>query len=502
MVKKIIRFLILLVLLAVLVYVGRPKLCAFFYNKGIECYADGRYDQAEEYFQKALKVDPSVVVVHYSLAELYLEQGAKDAAIEQYKQAIELDVNYIPAYRALSHIYLDGKIYKEVHAIIKQLTDISSAGEEVNDLIDEISFDYAVGCVNNGLDSFLAGEKIDAYLLLEKAIEINPKFNFAHYTLAYFYYSEQKYDQARKGLYRAIDVDPNFWPVYRLLGDVYFDERDYEKAVVNYETSLDINSSDSTARNNLSLALMQLERYKEALKYLQEALSLEPGNHRIRYNLANLYRDNLMFKDAAREYQEVILTHPDYPNIHNELGDVYLEQGNKMKAFSEYRKEIEYSQRDLLDNLQDVLLRNNLAYAYNATGEYKKAEKIIKEVIEENPEYQEAFLTLARIQENLGEYDQALDTLDKAGSLSTEKVFINRNIGRLEKMTGAFGNAPFDKPVSFDKIYLKNGRMIEGIIKQETQERIVLDVWMGRSKGAITLDKDDVEDIDKSGRFR
>jgi tetratricopeptide (TPR) repeat protein len=135
-----------------------------------------------------------------------------------------------------------------------------------------------------------------------------------------------------------------------------------------------------------------------------------------------------------------------------------------------------------------VTTLNNLAKAYNGIKEYQKAQEIIEDVIKEAPDYRDAYLTLADIKENTGNHKESLDALVKAKALSAGTNFIDKKIISLREEP---------EPVITDKVYLKNGRVIEGIIKEKTDKRVVLEIKIGSSEGEISLQQEDIERIAK-----
>lgn len=498
--KKIMGLLVIFITLIIFVYVGRIKLAAFYNNQGIRYYDRGLYAKAIFFLKKSLQIHPSMAITHYNLANAYLEGKLENEAIEEYKKTIQLDPAYISAYRSLTNIYLSRQMYKEALNFIKQAEIYASSDPGIKRLINNVYFEYMVDCLSKGVDSFLAGDKQRAYTLLNTALKIKSDFAYTYYTLGYFYYVDRNYDEAEINLNEAIRIDPGFYLAYKLLGDICIKRGNDEEAIDKYKTAISLNHKDAVLCNDLGLILMQMERYNEAIVYLKQALTLDPHNADIRYSLASVCRDNGMFNEAFSEYKEIVYYQPDYPNVHNDLGDIYKRQGKNKEALDEYHSEIRYSQYKLSRNQNDVVILNNLANAYNNIEDHSKAEKIIKNVIALKPEYQAAYLTLAKIQEDLNNHKEALASLNKAKSLSGSRQLnsIDRDMSRLKKILSQLGC----NLLYFDTIYLKNGRLIKGLIKKETKEDIILDVYIGNSTGVITLPRDNIERIVKSSDIK
>jgi tetratricopeptide (TPR) repeat protein len=492
--KKISELLILLVLLAVFILLGKNKLAAFYYNRGNNYYKRNLYKEAIDYFSKSLKINHSVALVHYGLANAYLNEKSEDKAIEEYKKTIQLDSRFLWGYKALAHMYLRREWYQEAIDILRKAKAIIPDNPEIEDLINYTSFEYVAQLINAGVEAFSIGDKLRAHELLNKALQINPNFLFTRYLLGYFYYSTHKYDEAEVMLNEAIRLNNKFFLAHKLLGDIYFEKKIFKKAVVEYKVALSINRNDSTLLNNLGLAFMNLENYNEAIPFLKEALSLNPGNVNIRYSLASVYRDSGRLSEAVSEYKNIINAHPDYPNVHNDLADIYREQGRTQEALEEYRKEIYFCQNKLSGKSNDPFLLADMSYAYNGIGDYAKAKELIDKALTLKPDYREAYLTLASIHRNLGDSVGALAALEKAKGLSAQRYFfIEKTIHDIKELKG-FASDKIISP-ALDMVYLKNGRLVEGRIKRETEDDIILEINVGSSTGTVTLSRDSIERI-------
>jgi tetratricopeptide (TPR) repeat protein len=239
---------------------------------------------------------------------------------------------------------------------------------------------------------------------------------------------------------------------------------------------------------------VNLEKYDEAIPSLKEALSLNPENVNIRYSLASVYRDNDRLSEAISEYKNVINMHPDYPNVHNDLGDVYKQQGRTQEAFEEYHKEIYFCQNTLSSQPNDPFALSDMSHAYNGIGDYHKAKELIDKALTIKPDYRQAYLTLANIQSNLGNSADALAALEKAKGLSTQKYFfIEKTINDINELKAFARDKIRFHPV--DIVYLKNGRHLEGIIKEETKDSIILEIEAGSAIGIVKLSRDSIERI-------
>lgn len=493
-IKNILEILIVFILLAFFIFVGKNKLAAFYYNRGQGNYEANLYKEAIDDFNKSLRLSPAISTTHYSLANAYGADGQPEKAVEEYKKAIQLDPHFLWGYEALIDIYLQKKAYQEALVILKEAEASFPDKQEIKDLKNLVSFKQVDYFINNGVNAFSAGEKSKGYELLNKALQINPDFAVTYYALGHFYYIENKYEEALEMLHKALSLDSKFVLAHKLSGDIYFGKGAFDKAVDEYKAAIAINDRDPLLFNNLGLSFMNLEDYQESIKFLEKGVDLNPSNVNFRYNLASVYRDAGRTKDAVLGYMNVIKDQPDYPNVHNDLADIYKQSGQKDKALQEYQKEIDFGQIKLLEMRDDPILLSIVSYAYNGLGQYAKAKELIDRALAINPDCREVYLTYAGIQDNLGEHQNALASLERAKKLSSRRqIFIEQKVEDIKEELKAIARGAKSLPA--DSVYLKNGRHFEGIIMGETGDNITLKINLGNSTGSITLPKNDIERI-------
>jgi tetratricopeptide (TPR) repeat protein len=490
---------LIVILLIVLAVAGRPKAAILFYNRGAYYYNRGLYKEAEVSFKRSLTLDSKAAITHYILGNVYTKLGQEDKAVESYQKAVYFDPRRVNAYSALSDIYLKREDYERAIDILKRAGEMSPDDQDILNSLEFASFEYMSDCINKGITAFLAGDKQEAFSLLRAALSIRPDFAYTHYTLAYFYYTEDIFPEAETELREAIRLNPGFSFAYKLLGDIYFKRQEYEKVIGIYRDAQARNPGNAVLENDLGLAFMQLERYEEAIPHLKEALRLDPDNFNIRYSLASVYRDSKRYDEAVDEYNRLLADRGEFPNVHNDLGDIYAVTNENEKAAVEYGKEIEYAQRRLSSYPRDIIALTNLARAYNGLGKPLQAKEMVNRAIAFNPEFREAYLVLGKIYEKEGKFNESLAAFDKAKKLSVETAFIDRDIARVKSESPGVKKAVIPDIKPPDVLFLRNGRKIQGRIVLDTGEKIVLDVSMGGPRTEVTFYQNEISHIVKGG---
>jgi len=76
-----------------------------FYNKGIDFYKQGKYDQAGQEFKKAIELKPNDVYALYGLGNTYYCKAKYDDAVKIYAKAISINPDYAKVHYSLSLAY-------------------------------------------------------------------------------------------------------------------------------------------------------------------------------------------------------------------------------------------------------------------------------------------------------------------------------------------------------------------------------------------------------------
>jgi tetratricopeptide (TPR) repeat protein len=492
--KLFIESCVLGIALLVFIFVGWTKLPIFFYNQGNEYFDKQQYDQARISFQRSIAINPSLAVVQYSLGNTYKCLGDDTAAIPYLKKAVELDPRFIMPYRSLAGIYSGRAMYDDALAVLKNARTAVGAASDIEALTESVTLEYVAFELNEATDAYLSGDHGQAYDIARKAIQIKNDYPYAYYTLGFFLYADNNYEDSRQALERAISLDPQMWLAHKIIGDIAFEHAEYQAAMTHYQAAVSVWHESAELYNNLALSYMNLERYDEAIIPLQNAVRIEPGNTSMRYSLASVYRDSGRAPDALREYEIVVREQPDFPNIHNDIGAIYENLGNVENARREYDQEIENAQLRLRVTAQDPVTLASLAFAYCGRGLFDKAHARVQQALRAAPDYREAYLTLAQIYNKTNRPAEALVALEKAKKLGRHAGFITARIMTKERDLAALRNEP-SRFIPTHLVVLKNGGQLRGTIKEERPDRILFETQVGNSRGVITLYRNTVERI-------
>ena len=287
-----------IMLFGALVFLGQSMAVAQNADKAKNHYNSGRkaylkftsrdYQEAVDYYQKALSEDSNFAPAYAGLAEAYALWGYEaeknhesgqfyfDRALENGKKAVLKNSKLAAAHRALAQALrtVDGKeagqkVYEELHAALS-----------LDSLDAESYYLLWLHTENDSTES----------PLIRISLKLNDNFFQSHYGIGVLYAKQKKFDQAIGHYKRCITINAkNYLPHYAL-GNAYSQLKQYDLAVPEYESAIKLNDRLAEAHFYLGLAYYYLDKNKDAKKHLQKYLEMAPGTT-YRTQVENILKD-------------------------------------------------------------------------------------------------------------------------------------------------------------------------------------------------------------------
>ncbi|MGC9336008.1 MAG: tetratricopeptide repeat protein [Anaerolineae bacterium] len=217
----------------------------------------GQYDQAEQWFQRAVLIEPGLGDAWYFLGQLYEDQEQWSLALEAYERAAASGI-FKEVGRSSTH-YRVGMILQRYLQPPRLEDALAAYGEAIE--IDDFSASWeAAAChYQRGETLWRIGGDLDESIAeFRQAIELNPEHAWAQIRLAVAVYErDQDAVLAESLLLRAIELDPqNKWALLHL-GDVYHEEGRCEAADLAYRRALEIDPAFEPAQNRRQLGCQE-----------------------------------------------------------------------------------------------------------------------------------------------------------------------------------------------------------------------------------------------------
>jgi TolB-like protein/Tfp pilus assembly protein PilF len=256
----------------------------YYWNKRTE---DG-FNRAIDYFELAIKEDPSYALAHVGLADCYLLLGdygysepkqafpkAKNAALE----ALKLDDTLAEAYASLGNI---STIYE---------WDWERAERNYTRAI-ELNPNYATA--HHWYMAFLMGmgrydEAIDK---IKRAQELDPRSNIINTSVGWPYYFMRRYDDAMEAFQNALSIDEGFWYAHWSLGLSYSQKEMYDKALAEIQKAKELyNGWQPLIESSIGCTYARMGRREEARQVLNKLLERQEQDYVRPVVIAYVYFD-------------------------------------------------------------------------------------------------------------------------------------------------------------------------------------------------------------------
>ncbi|MBS3782290.1 MAG: tetratricopeptide repeat protein [Candidatus Thermoplasmatota archaeon] len=206
---------------------GDNKALAFF-KKGELFLGRGKYDKAIKELKNALEIYPNSVEIWALLGDVYDENNKKEKAVKAYNKAIELNENNLDVLKKKGRVLYEMKRYDEAILCFEDILDLESNSKEVwnNKALCHMrngEYEESLESINNALS---IDQKFEEALLnkalifenmgeMDKALEVSkelveslPDKSEYHYVRGAYLAELERYEDALIHMNRAVELDP------------------------------------------------------------------------------------------------------------------------------------------------------------------------------------------------------------------------------------------------------------------------------------------------------
>ncbi len=239
-------------------------------RRGLEAQRQGDYEQAIQYYDKAINQKPHFANAYNNRGVAYGSKGDFDHEIQDYTKAIELNPNYAKAY------YNRGVAYKDKG-------DFDQAIQDFNEAI-KLNPNYAYAYNNRGV---AYGNKDDLDKAIQdftKAIDLNPQLAGAYYNRGVIFGNKGDFERAIQNYTKAIELSPNYVEAYNNRGNAYSDKGELDQAIQDFNEAIKLNPNYAYAYNNRGDAYGNKGDFALATQDFTKAIALNPNDAIAYYN--------------------------------------------------------------------------------------------------------------------------------------------------------------------------------------------------------------------------
>lgn len=180
--------------------------------------------------------------------------------------------------------------------------------------------------------------------LLARAVELDPSFVVAQYSLGVVHQALGNRWKAAAQFRASTQLDPSYPEPFKALGDLFLSapRRLYDQAVEAYQKALELRPFYAEAHVGLGDARAAKGDVDGAVTAYQRALVYNPANPKVHLSLGKIYySEKGLYYEAVEAYKKAIELDPQFLEARMGLGEVYEDKGLYQDAIAQYRKVVE-----------------------------------------------------------------------------------------------------------------------------------------------------------------
>jgi tetratricopeptide (TPR) repeat protein len=344
----------------------------------------GYVAKAIEYYQEALKDDPTSNVVLEELTDVYIQTGRLRDAVNQAEDLLAKNPDNLAARRMLGRIYT-------------RMIGDAQQGRVNQDMLKRATEQY------------------------EKITQKDPKDADSWVMLGRLYRLSNNSVDSEKAYNTALKAEPDNEDALTGLAQLYADLGDTQRAIDKLKAATEKNPSENTLLA-LATAYENQHDYKNAAAVLERAVEASPDSRRLHRELADALFFSGQYDKALEAYSDLAKDNPRDATFPLRMSEIYRAKRDFAKAHEALNKakEIEPDDIEVLYDGEVKLLA--------AEGKTDQAiaslSDLLQKTVRRNYNPQDAATRamlldeLGELQRDNGQYPQALDAFRQIGSLN------------------------------------------------------------------------------------
>lgn len=283
----------------------------------------GRLDEAETLFSRAVRSDASMTGAHMNLAYLYLLKKAPEKTATELKEVLRLEPGNAEAGYRLAWLLLSQGRIDECISFVEKLKESQqlsapllkvlgdaylkkgerTAGVSALKSAIELSPDDAASRFALGIAWLKAPPDLqEAEQSFRQFLKLQPDDAQGQLHLGYVLLKEKQYGEARELLEKSIQKGSATPEAFYYLGLIAQGQNEDERAIELFEKAIQLAPSFAYVHVALGATYLKLKDYTRAQGALETGVKLSPEDSKAHYNLAMLYARQ---KNPSRAQEEM-----------------------------------------------------------------------------------------------------------------------------------------------------------------------------------------------------
>ena len=230
-------------------------------DKAMSLFKERKYKEAIDAFHSVLETEPDNADIYNNLGVAYSCLANFEQAENYYVKAIELDPQLAQAYINISALYYNAG-------------DLASALGTLQrgsyELQDNLAIAHLLARV------YIEDQRWDdAIDELERVLDGEPENYDAYYDLGHVYFELGDYESAISNFETVITYQENNELLYYALAQAYEANNEIDKAISNYLKAIAVNDKFTLAYKKVGVLFLARNDYEDAIEYFEDYLNFD-----------------------------------------------------------------------------------------------------------------------------------------------------------------------------------------------------------------------------------
>jgi tetratricopeptide (TPR) repeat protein len=377
----------LLCLSGILIGCGRST--AAFLAKGEESLQKRKFTDALKQFRSAAESEPGSAAAHWGMARAYENLGQLEQTMDELRNTVELDGTNLDAKAKLGSYFLmvQPPLIPEAEKLRDQILAVNDKFVEARIL------NASILAVQNRPDS-------DVENIINAAIDIDPARVETYVSLARFFMTRNKAQQAESAIRRAIDRNPGSSLGHIEYGKfLTYTSRDPE-ADTEFHKAINIDPTNIPAREALAEFYVTSRQYELAENTYTTIVQMQENSPESRLELADFYTTVKKDDQAMSELRGIISDSPEFVAARYKLGKILLDRRDIAGVNEQVDALLAINDEDA----EALMLRAKLKIQQNQSED---AAVDLAGVLKKYPSNRDALFLMAQVRLSLVQIDEA-----------------------------------------------------------------------------------------------
>ena len=184
----------------------------------------------------------------------------------------------------------------------------------------------------------------------------------------------------------------------------------YESAITIAKKIINQCPEDKMILDKLISCYKLSSNYEGAISFLNKFLDKNPYSKYAWFELGKIYFSQKKYKESKTSHEFAIICDDSFSASHVELGKVYEKMENFKRAIYYYK--IVHSQKS-----SSPFSMYRLSRCLEKIGDYESSIKYLNEIVEIDPLYEKAWISIAKYHLRKNDHDKAIENLNMALSI-------------------------------------------------------------------------------------